>query len=635
MKKGLILTGMAIASLWSQNATAQGMAVLTNSNEIFVVSNISTPDSAGAKMLVTGLDTGQVVVSIDYRPATSELYGLGYNVSTNEAQLYVINQLSGATSSIGTPVILDLGSSQSISMDFNPAVDKVRVVGENGNNYRLDPVTGTIVGTDDSLKYAAGDINSGITPQIGAIAYTNSYVGASSTQLFNYDEALNVITKQDPPNSGTLNTIGGSGIILNTVYSTVGMDIYIDPLTLNNTAYLSANTDSNFYDSLYAIELTTGLVSNLGSIGNNEDVRDIAIQIAKLMPPLTGQMVYGLQKGTNNIFSFDSDLPNNVRSYTAVNGITAGQAIVGMDFRPATQQLYVLGYNDANQQSQLYTINLLNGTATAVASVVAMNLGAGGHIGFDFNPVTDEIRVVSTANRANYRLNPATGAISSVDANIAYPVGDVSAVFKANIGSIAYTNSYSGANTTALFGIDDSLGALVTIDPPNLGTVNTAAANFISLNTADRTSDIDFFYDSSSSDNIGFMTFNTRFSINDELYRYTVSGGLAAVNSIGLGISVADLAVQPRYKGALSVAETGLNTKALNIYPNPVNDQLFVSGSDISGAKATIFDMSGKVVRIAELKKNGISTEGLPAGSYILSINAKNNAFAPATFVKQ
>ncbi|RYE26419.1 MAG: DUF4394 domain-containing protein [Sphingobacteriales bacterium] len=635
MKKILILTGLAIAALAPTDADAQTMAILTNANQLLVVRDITRPDSSDPVYPITGLDTGHVMVSIDHRPSTGELYGLGYNLSTNEARLYSINMFAGAATPLGSIVTLMLGASTSISMDFSPAEDAVRVVGENGMNYRLDPVTGAIVSTDDTVSFVSGDVNSGITPHIGAIAYTNSYMGSGSAELYGYDEALNVITRFNNPNSGSMQTRGSSGITLNMDSRTVGMDIFKDAATLTNMAYLAANTDSSYYDSLYSVNLSTGAVANLGAIGHNIDVRDISIQTVRELPPLTGPMVYGLQKGTTNLFNFDSNLPKNIRSIKTITGIPIGQTIVGMDFRPSTFELYLLGYNEITTTAQLYVLNMLTYEADPVARAATMDLGTGGHIGFDFNPMTEEIRVVSSANQANYRLNPTTVVVISADVNLAYAAADAHAGVKPNIGSIAYINNFSSANTTTIFGIDDSLGALVTIDPANNGTVTTSSANFLTPNLSDRTSDIDFFYDSASASTVGYITFNTSADVNDQLYHYTASGGLTPMNAIGFGIQVADIAVQPQYRGALSVAENELKRKVLTIYPNPVTDVLSVSGLDMSGAKATIFDMSGKVVSTQQLLKNSILTANLPAGNYILSIDAKNSAFAPATFVKK
>ena len=132
-----------------------------------------------------------------------------------------------------------------------------------------------------------------------------------------------------------------------------------------------------------------------------------------------------------------------------VAGVTARQSLVGLDFRPANGQLYALGYDSVAVapalNTQLYTLNPSTGNATPVGSAVRLELGRRtARIGFDFNPVADLIRVVSS-NRANYRLSPATGAIAGTDTNLAYASGTPATP---GIGAVAYTNSFPGAAST-------------------------------------------------------------------------------------------------------------------------------------------------------------------------------------------
>ena len=55
------------------------------------------------------------------------------------------------------------------------------------------------------------------------------------------------------------------------------------------------------------------------------------------------QLTYGLSG--NHLISFDATTPAVLLSNVPITGITSGQAIEGMDFRPLTGQLYAFGYN--------------------------------------------------------------------------------------------------------------------------------------------------------------------------------------------------------------------------------------------------------------------------------------------------
>ena len=82
-----------------------------------------------------------------------------------------------------------------------------------------------------------------------------------------------------------------------------------------------------------------------------------------------------------------------------------GVSLKGIDFRPATGDLYALGSDRV-----VYRVN--PETAIAVAEGPAFELMAtalnGDRIGFDFNPTVDKIRVTSDADD-NLRLDPGPG----------------------------------------------------------------------------------------------------------------------------------------------------------------------------------------------------------------------------------
>ena len=53
------------------------------------------------------------------------------------------------------------------------------------------------------------------------------------------------------------------------------------------------------------------------------------------------ELVYGITFD-NNLFSFDSATPNNILTGVYVGGLNANEFIQGIDFRPATGELYGL-----------------------------------------------------------------------------------------------------------------------------------------------------------------------------------------------------------------------------------------------------------------------------------------------------
>src|SRR6187200_1617188 len=104
--------------------------------------------------------------------------------------------------------------------------------------------------------------------------------------------------------------------------------------------------------------------------------------------PFPSELIYGVTT-TNLLVSFNSGAPGTILSSVAITGLQAGETILGIDFRPATKQLYGLG-----STSRLYTINLSTGAATAVGPPFTPAL-SGTAFGVDFNPTVDRIRITS------------------------------------------------------------------------------------------------------------------------------------------------------------------------------------------------------------------------------------------------
>lgn len=83
--------------------------------------------------------------------------------------------------------------------------------------------------------------------------------------------------------------------------------------------------------------------------------------------------------------------------------------------------------------------------------------------------------------------------------------------------------------------------------------------------------------------------------------------------------------------GTLSTSETDLlSEKELKIYPNPVNDNIFVDGKIENIQTAQILDFSGKLIYTEKLpfkNKKNISIPSLKTGSYLLKLDDKGYQF--------
>lgn len=447
-------------------AAAQQFAVLDDQNRLSFFF-AGAPAAPTVVLPVLNLAPGDQLVGVDVRPATGELYALGA-----QSRLYVVDRFTGVATQIG-PVLSTTLVGTRFGFDFNPTVDRIRVVSDAGQNLRLHPTTGAVAAVDGALAFAAGDVNAGATPSVGGAGYTNSLAGATTTTLYDLDAGLDVLVTQIPPNSGTLNTVGALGVDVSTVG---GFDIAGD----TGLAF-AALTPAGGVPTLYRVNLATGALTSQGALGVSA-----AHGLALLESPPAPLVAV---TGANELVLFDAGAPQSPLATIAVTGLAAGETLQGLDFRPTTGQLYALGGS-----SRLYTIDLATGAATQVGPVFSTLLN-GTRFGFDFNPSVDRIRVVSDAGQ-NLRLHPVTGAVVFVDGALAYVAGDVNAGAVPAVAAGAYLNSIKAASATTvttLYDVDAAQDALVTQVPPNNGALNTVgplgvdAAGFVAFEISGET----------------------------------------------------------------------------------------------------------------------------------------------------
>jgi len=448
---------------------------LTPANRI-VGFSLSNPTNVSSDFPVTGLQQGESLLGIDFRPANGLLYGVG---SSN--RLYTINPRTGEASPVGNGQFAVPLTPGAAGFDFNPTVDRIRFVNEADQNARLNPDNGAIVDSDTlaggvqldgNLAYAAGDRNFGSSPAAAGAAYVNNFAGGTSTTLFVIDSDLDVLVRQDPPNNGVLNTIGSLGVDATSI---LGFDIR----SIGGREVAVAALEVGGISGLYNINLSSGQASFVGQIAGGRQINGLAV-------PLPTAYALTVRNGAETIVGFNEAAPRAILSDVAVTGLQPGESLLGIDFRPANGVLYGVG-----SSNRLYAINPVTGQASPVGSgqfAVPLTPGAAG---LDFNPTVDRIRFVNQAGQ-NARLNPDTGAIVDfdtltggvqLDANLAYAAGDPNFGNPGAAGAAAYVNNFAGATSTTLFAIDTNLDVLVRQDPPNNGVLNTIGSLGIDAGT--------------------------------------------------------------------------------------------------------------------------------------------------------
>jgi hypothetical protein len=256
--------------------------------------------------------------------------------------------------------------------------------------------------------------------------------------------------------------------------------------------------------------------------------------------PASAELVYGVTQ-QDILVSWDSASPNNIISGFAITGLSQNETVQAIDFRPATGQLYALG-----SQSQIYTINLANGVATAVGDGFAPPAANGANFGLDFNPTVDLIRLTSDANQ-NLAISPITGEVTAAGANLNYASG-----LDPNVVHSAYSNNVAGALTTTLYGIDTGTDNLVIQNPPASG--NLTVVGGLGLNVAE-----DGGFDISGATGTAYAALRRADQSVSGFYTIDLTSGLATfVGQIGGGVNIRAMSVFIPGPGAIALLAMGL-----------------------------------------------------------------------------
>ena len=255
--KVLALTGAFVASsLVATGAQAAGWIIgLVDGKSIVTIDPASR--KVTSKVDIKGVGP---LVGIDVRPADGMLYGVA-----GDGTIVTIDAKSGQTA-MKSKMTETLKPGVGAIIDFNPAADRLRVMGSDGTSLRVNVDDGKAA-VDGSHKYKDGDANAGKTPNVVAGAYTNSWKGTKATTLYNIDAATRALVTQAPPNDGVLNTVGSLGM---PVSGPVAFNI-VPVGEDRNEAWLVAG------GALYSVDLKTGKASMVGKIeGLSGSLGDIA-----------------------------------------------------------------------------------------------------------------------------------------------------------------------------------------------------------------------------------------------------------------------------------------------------------------------------------------------------------------------
>ena len=239
------LLGIALAASAAVAADAATLIGLTAEGQLVRID--SDTRRAAAPVRVHG--AAGKLIGIDVRPSDGKLYGL-----TDSGQVVTVDPMNGMATKVSQLNERFEGGGRAV-VDFNPVADRLRVMGMNGTNLRVNVQTGEAT-KDGQLKYAAGTPWAETAPRVTAGAYTESVAGTKQTMLFTVDTLSRTLNLQAPPNDGVQQA---RGEVAASLPAGVAFDILADGQG-NNRAFLLAER------TLHDVDLQTGRATATGAV---------------------------------------------------------------------------------------------------------------------------------------------------------------------------------------------------------------------------------------------------------------------------------------------------------------------------------------------------------------------------------
>lgn len=255
LKTFVIAGALAASFLTPVAANAASIIGLVDGKTLVMI------DPASKKVTSTVAIKGTApLLGIDVRPADGMLYGVSM-----DGNIVVIDPKSGQAA-MKSKLSDTVKAGVTVTVDFNPVADRLRVMGSDGTSHRINVDDGKVT-VDGSHKFKEGDANAGKSPKVIAGAYSNSFKGTTATALYNIDATTGVLVTQAPPNDGVLNTIGALGVQMN---GAVAFNIVSNSADKNDAWLVTGG-------NLYSVDLKTGKATMAGKLsGVSGKLTDIA-----------------------------------------------------------------------------------------------------------------------------------------------------------------------------------------------------------------------------------------------------------------------------------------------------------------------------------------------------------------------
>ena len=235
-KAGVVAVALGVAMVAGSSAKAETLTGLVYlGNQLFTF-NSSTPGTIVTSVGVSGLQSADILVGIDYLGST--LYAVG-----SAGNLYTVNGTTGVAA-----LINHFGPLNGIYFGMDASAAGIRVVSDADINLLLNASTGAIISNTPALNPSALNIDA---------------IATSGSTTYAVDSVANTL--------GILNTATGTFATTGSMGYDVSGKNGFDISTATGIAYFASAVSSSGVDpNLYTVNLATGFASLVGIIGPGE-----------------------------------------------------------------------------------------------------------------------------------------------------------------------------------------------------------------------------------------------------------------------------------------------------------------------------------------------------------------------------
>lgn len=405
---------------------------------------------------ITGMQSGERVVALSVQLGNGEIIALG-----DTSRLYTLARTGVATPMAASAFAPGLsGTRFGLASQYDIDTPSARVVSDTQQNLSIDFATAATATVESSWVYDVGDPHFGEVPHLVSCAFWGTSPVEQS--LWGLDSVTDSFVRMSF-SSGS--PAPSDGIVM-TAFA-LGLDF-------DDESELAPAGGEHMLALFRPAGTLSTKVTRVNTVTTQVHIlgESTALLDAAVVAPTSGTAIIGLTS-TGELVRFFADTSGEILATVSVSGLTVGETLLGIDYRPANNALYGLG--DAGR---LYVINASTGSAVAVSSTPVTLTGA--RFCMDFDPRSDELRVLSDTGQ-NLRIDPDTGSLIAADASLAFELSDPETGTVPNVFALAYENNDSDAMCSAAFAAEQTSGRVVNVGSRDGCTISATSGTLFSV----------------------------------------------------------------------------------------------------------------------------------------------------------